>query len=218
MKQFEFEEMDKMAVISLIAEGLDTYDIITKYKITEDVIFACWEFFDKEIILQGCDFSQDMIKTLLESNYLEKEDIKDLSVRTYINFSADFISEYKDDIKWDRMIMYIATQSDLFDEYVDIIKQYDLWSYISANDLSIDFIRKWKDKLDWRYVSMVKNFTDEEKEEFSKYIIVNESEPVMNIIIDRPEIKIDEDLIENISKHYESANWKFDDDDNITNL
>lgn len=218
MEQFEFEEMDKMAIISLIAEGLDTYDIITKYKISEDVIFDSWEFLDKEVILQGCDFSQDMIRKLLESNYLEKEDIKDLSVGTYINFSEDFISEYKDDIKWDRMIMYIATQSDLFDEYIDIIEQYDIWGYISANNLPIDFIRKWKDKLDWRYLSIVKNFTDEEKQEFSEYIIINEDEFEINSIVDKPEIKIDEELIEKISKHYESSNWKFDDDDNIASL
>lgn len=218
MKQFEFEVVDKMAVIRLIAEGLYTYDIITNYKISEDVIFDAWEFLDKEVILQGCDFSQDMVKKLIESNYLEREDIKYLSVGTYINFSKDFISEYKDNIKWDRMIMYIATQSDTFDEYIDIIEQNDIWRYISANNLSIDFIRKCKDKLDWRYLSMVKDFTDEEKQEFSEYIIVNENKIEMNSVIDKPEIKIDEELINKISKYYESNNWKFDDDGNIEHL
>jgi hypothetical protein len=73
------------------------------------------------------------------------------------------------------MILYISTQSDTFDDYIKIIENNNLWSLISANDLPIDFIRDYKDKLDWKLLSIVKNFSDNEKLEFIDYIINFES-------------------------------------------
>ena len=72
------------------------------------------------------------------------------------------------------MIMYLSTQSDNFDDYVKIIEDRGLWNLISANDLPIEFIRKWKDKLDWRYLTMVKYFTDDQKIEFADYLVTPE--------------------------------------------
>ena len=109
-----------------------------------------------------------------------------------------------------RMILYISTQSNSFDEHVDIINDKDLWQVISANDLPLDFIRQWKDKLDWSYLSMVKCFTDEEKEEFSDYILTPVQKEITDeSFIDSSDFKfIDkmtdeelEDLINEISKH-----------------
>ena len=96
-------------------------------------------------------------------------------MQTYSNLSEKFIFKYKDFINWNRMILYISTQSDTFDDYIKIIENNNLWSLISANDLPIDFIRDYKDKLDWKLLSIVKNFSDGEKLEFTDYIINFES-------------------------------------------
>jgi len=84
-----------------------------------------------------------------------------------------------------------------------------LWSIISANDLSIDFIRQWKDNLDWSYLSMVKCFTDEEKLEFADYILTPAQQELPGDLIDTDILKVTdkmseeelENLIEEISKH-----------------
>jgi hypothetical protein len=107
------------------------------------------------------------------------------------------------------MILYISTQSDTFDNHTKVIEDRNLWSFISANDLSIDFIRQWKDKLDWSYLSIVKLFTDDEKEEFSDYIITPVQQEISGDLINSDDFKVTdkmteeelEDLINEISKH-----------------
>jgi hypothetical protein len=108
------------------------------------------------------------------------------------------------------MILYISTQSDSFDKHTKVIEDKDLWSIISANDLSIDFIRQWKDKLDWSYLSMVKSFTDEEKLEFDNYIMTPVQQELPGDLINTDDLKVTdkmsdeelENLIEEISKHF----------------
>lgn len=211
MNKIEIEgNLDKSWIITLLAEGYTTYDIISKYQISEEVILECNEFLDKNIIIQGLNLSEDFITKAIDIEYFDLEDIRDLSMSTYSKLSSDFISKYKVYINWNRMILYISTQSDSFENYVDIINDKDLWTVISANDLPTEFIREWRDKLDWSYLSMVKCFTDEEKEEFSNYILT----PVQKELSEQPFINSDdlkfsdkmsdeelEDLINEISKH-----------------
>jgi hypothetical protein len=131
-------------------------------------------------------------------------------MKTYSNLSDEFISKHKENINWDRMILYISTQSDSFDKHTKVIEDKDLWSIISANDLSIDFIRQWKDKLDWSYLSMVKSFTDEEKLEFDNYIMTPVQQELPGDLINTDDLKVTdkmsdeelENLIEEISKHF----------------
>jgi len=211
MNKIEIEgKLNKSWVNSLLAEGYTTYDIVSNYEIDEDVILECYEFLDKNVIIQGLNLSEDFINKSIEIQYLDLEDIKELSMSTYANLSPEFISKYKEYINWNRMILYISTQSNSFDEYVEVINDKDLWQVISANDLPLEFIREYKDKLDWSYLSMVKCFTDEEKEEFGDYILT----PVQKEISDESFINQDdlkfsdkmtdeelEDLINEISKH-----------------
>ena len=107
------------------------------------------------------------------------------------------------------MILYISTQSNSFDKHTKVIEDKDLWSVISANDLSIDFIRQWKDKLDWSYLSMVKDFTDDEKKEFEDYILTPVQKELPGELINTDDLKFSdkmseeelEELINEISKH-----------------
>ena len=156
------------------------------------------------------NFSEEFITKAIEIEYLDINDIYELGMTTYSNLSDDFISTYKENINWDRMILYISTQSDSFDNHTKVIEDKNLWSVISANDLSIDFIRQWKDKLDWSYLSMVKNFTDDEKEEFSDYVITPVQkelpEDLVNFDYLKATDKMSEEeleyLIEEISKNF----------------
>lgn len=211
MNKIEIEgPLDKNWIATFITEGYTTYDIVCNYKLTESLILECDDLLDKSVLIQGYSFSEEFIINAIQSEYFELDDIKELDMTTYSKFSSDFIKKYKDYINWNRMILYISTQSDSFEEHVDVINDEDLWQSISANDLPIEFIREWKDKLDWSYLSMVKKFSDDEKEEFENYIIT----PVQKELSDEPFIdssdfkfsdKMSEEELENlineISKH-----------------
>ena len=210
MNKIEIEgKLDRSWVVELMANGYNTYDIATNYELTEDTILECADLLDKNILLQGLNFSEEFITKAIEIEYLDINDIYELGMTTYSNLSDDFISTYKENINWDRMILYISTQSDSFDNHTKVIEDKNLWSVISANDLSIDFIRQWKNKLDWSYLSMVKCFTDEEKEEFVDYILTPVQQELPGDLIDTDSFKVTdkmseeelENLIEEISKH-----------------
>jgi len=210
MNKIEVEgKLDRSWVVELMANGYNTYDIATNYELTEDTILECSDLLDKNILLQGLNFSEEFITKAIEIEYLDINDIYELGMTTYSNLSDDFISTYKENINWDRMILYISTQSDSFDNHTKVIEDKNLWSVISANDLSIDFIRQWKNKLDWSYLSMVKCFTDEEKEEFTDYILTPVQQELPGDLIDTDSFKVTdkmseeelENLIEEISKH-----------------
>ena len=210
MNKIEIEgKLDRSWVVELMANGYNTYDIATNYELTEDTILECSDLLDKNVLLQGLNFSEDFITKAIEIKYLDISDIYELGMTTYSNLSDDFISTYKENINWDRMILYISTQSNSFDKHTKVIEDKNLWSIISANDLSIDFIRQWKDNLDWSYLSMVKCFTDEEKLEFTDYILTPVQQELPGDLIDTDSFKVTdkmseeelENLIEEISKH-----------------
>lgn len=210
MEKIEIQgKLDRSWVIELLSSGYETYDIVRNYELPEDTILECVDLLDKEVLIQGLNFSEDFVTKAIESEYLDIEDITELSMTTYSNLSDEFITKYKENINWDRMILYISTQSDSFDNHTKVIEDKNLWSVISANDLSIDFIRQWKDKLDWSYLSMVKCFSDEEKEEFSDYIITPVQQEMPEDLINTDGLKVTdkmsdeelEDLIYEISKH-----------------
>jgi hypothetical protein len=210
MEKIEIQgKLDRSWVVELLSSGYETYDIVRNYELPEDTILECTDLLDKEVLIQGLNFSEDFVIKSIESEYLDIEDITELSMTTYSNLSDEFITKYKENINWDRMILYISTQSDSFDNHTKVIEDKNLWSVISANDLSIDFIRQWKDKLDWSYLSMVKCFTDEEKEEFSNYIITPVQQEIPEDLINTDDLKVTdkmseeelEELIYEISKH-----------------
>jgi hypothetical protein len=210
MEKIEIQgKLDRSWVIELLSSGYETYDIVRNYELSEDTILECTDLLDKEVLIQGLNFSEDFVTKAIESEYLNIEDIIELSMTTYSNLSDEFITKYKENINWDRMILYISTQSDSFDNHTKVIEDKNLWSVISSNDLSIDFIRQWKDKLDWSYLSMVKCFTDEEKEEFSDYIITPVQQEMPGDLVNTDDLKVTdkmseeelEELIYEISKH-----------------
>ncbi len=173
---YQIEELDRMWIVSLLAEGLDTYEIVKNYPITEEVILESQDLLDKKVLLIAINFTQTFLDKALEIGYFNLEDLGNLSMITYANLDTDFIQKYGEYLNWKSIITFVSTQTDEFDKYLEVIEKENLWNVISANDLPISFIRQNKDKLDWMLLSMAKCFTEEEKVEFSEFIVQTKRE------------------------------------------
>ena len=169
-------ELDRMWIISLMAEGFDTYEIVKNYNLSEELILDSTDLLDKEVLIQGLNFSEDFLDKAINCEYFSKEDLNNLSMTTYSNLSKNFLQKYKEELNWSKLLVYVSTQTDSFGEYVEIIEENNLWELISANNLPIDFIRDYKEKLNWDFLSVIKEFTDEEKLEFADYIVETKRE------------------------------------------
>jgi hypothetical protein len=145
---------------------------IREYDIPEEFILKYYELIDKNIIIRALQLSEDFINSALTLEYFENSDILNLNMSTYSNLSEEFILEYDEYINWERMIVYLSSSDKIDDigKFKKVIDKFNLWNLISANELPIDFIRENASKLDWRILSIVNCFTEEEKEEFSNFI------------------------------------------------
>ena len=168
----EIEEVVKLTeqdLLDMISEdGL--LSVIQRYEIPESFILK-WgviKDFDKNIIIQVMTLSEKFIKDAIDIDYFELEDVHGLNMKTYAGLSDKFTKLYENYINWERMILYLCSSEKIDDisKYEWVIEKFNLWKLISANQLPIDFIRKNRNKLDWRIVSIINNFTDEEKDEF----------------------------------------------------
>jgi len=167
------EETVKMTKEQLVKE-LDENGIsyfLNNYDVDDEFILENKNLFNKKDFIQNCFLSEKSIKYFIENEFLSKNDIFEMNMSTYGNLSHEFILENSDNINWTRMILYICTQTDNFDKYEDIIVEKGLFNLISSNDLPIDFIRKYKEKLDWSKLSMVKYFTENEILEFKDFYV-----------------------------------------------
>ena len=127
---------------------------------------------NKNIIIQSMTLSEEFIKEAILIEYFLLEDVYNLNMNTYAGLSDKFTKLYENYINWERMILYLCSSEKINDisKYEWVIEKFNLWKLISANQLPIDFIRKNKSKLDWRLVSIINDFNDEEKEEFIEEI------------------------------------------------
>lgn len=112
--------------------------------------------------------SQSFIEKCLNAEVIDDDFIYELNMGIYARLDQKFIFKYEEYINWNRMLLWMFNEGDIdVDEWVDVIETYNLWHLASSVPLNINFIRKYKDKLDWRFVSFLNDFTDEEKKEFS---------------------------------------------------
>jgi hypothetical protein len=127
---------------------------------------------NKNIIIQSMTLSEEFIKEAILIEYFLLEDVYNLNMNTYAGLSDKFTKLYENYINWERMILYLCSSEKINDisKYEWVIEKFNLWKLISANQLPIDFIRKNKSKLDWRLVSIINDFNNEEKEEFIEEI------------------------------------------------
>ena len=59
-------ELDRGWVIELMANGYTTYDIVNEYKLSESVILECTDFLDKQVLIQGLNFSEEFMQTKIQ--------------------------------------------------------------------------------------------------------------------------------------------------------
>jgi len=164
-------------VIELTENGLlemlinNTVDTIKQYIIPEDMLLKHFTKLDKSIIIENINLSEDFILKAIELKLILNSDIFTLNMSSYSNLSEKFIEEYKSHINWKRMMLYMISSNDniIIENFVDIIYKNDLWSLISGCNLSIDFIRDYKEYLDWSILSFSREFTPEEEEEFKGF-------------------------------------------------
>ena len=162
----------------IINRGL--ISVLRDYTIPEDFIIKNIELFDKSIVIELLNLSEDFILKSLETEYLSVDDISGLSMATYAGLSKEFLSTYSDNLNWGKVMTYLISSDQISDvyKYLDTIEKYDLWSTISmSGNLPIDFIREYKDQLDWRYLSLTQNFTEDDVLEFSNFIVDVRSSP-----------------------------------------
>lgn len=198
MKKLENgQKLDKLWLYSLLSEGYNTYDIISNYILDEDLILECYEDLDKEIIIQGINLSEDFINKSIKIGFLNENHIKNLNMPTYSNLSEEFIKKYKKNINWGRMMLYMMMYKEhndnIFTKYIDVIIKENLWDIVSTSeDLPIEFIRIWKHKLNWKFLSAIKKFTEEELLEFDDFILKKQSEEDVEMIDLNNDISINE--------------------------
>jgi len=151
---------------------------VQKFNIPESFIKDNLDEINKDQFIQllsygGYVLSEDFLIKLLEKEYLVEANIKDLSMSIYANLSQDFVKKYHDHINWKKMMTYLLSCDKIEDlgAFKEVIEKYKMWSLISATPMSIEFIRENKDELDWTFVKIMNDFTDEELEEFSDYIV-----------------------------------------------
>jgi hypothetical protein len=180
VNEVKTDEVLKLTEIDLLRmikeDGL--ISVLTNYDVPEEFILKWgnpnthenvkFDGISKDIVISIMNLSERFIKEAIEIDYLIPEDIFNLNMKTYSNLSEKFIKIFDKYINWERMILYLSSSEKIEDisKYEWIIEEYNLWKLISANNLPIDFIRKNREKLDWRIVSIINDFSDEEKEEF----------------------------------------------------
>lgn len=144
---------------------------IMNYDIPLDFILNNLSLFPKDLLLKSnIVLTEEFIEKVLELEYLILDDIFDININSYDKFSQSFINKFKDDINWERMILIFSNSNVNILDYEDIIIEKNLWYDISSCDLPIEFIKKYKDKFDWRLLTLIQNFTDDDKKELSDYI------------------------------------------------
>ena len=178
-KDIELVKLTEYQLLDLInKDGL--MEVLTNYEVPEDFILK-WgpgdsEFngIDKSLVISIMNLSEDFIKAALIIEYFNLDDITELNMITYSGLSEEFINEYENYINWSRMILYLSSSDKIenIEKFESIIEKHNLWNLISANALPIDFIRKNKEKIDWKIASIVNKFTEDERAEFNDLIVI----------------------------------------------
>ncbi len=155
--------LDKISEIGL-ARTLNELDVPESFLLK----WAIEKEFSGKVIIDSKVLSENFIVESLSIGLIEKEDIYNLNMGTYTNLSEVFIKLYSDNINWERMLLYLVSSDKVVDitNFEKYIEKYLLWNIISAENLPMDFIRKYKEKLDWRILAIIKDFDKEETMEF----------------------------------------------------
>lgn len=158
------EDLDKL----VSKNGIQT--VLSEYEIPESYLLK--RKFNISIVFSCINPSEEFLKEAISSEYILPEDLKLVSTKSISNLSDKFIREYEEYFDWNRMMNYLMASEKIYDieDYELVIEKNNLWNLVSSLNLPINFIRKYKDKLDWQYLAICREFNNEEYEEFKSYI------------------------------------------------
>ena len=171
VKLTEKELLDMISEDGLLSV-LQNYDIPESFILKWGHKSVEFDGLDKNLIIQVKTLSEKFIKDAIDIDYFDLEDVYNLNMKTYSELSDKFTKLYENYINWERMILYLCSSEKIKDisKFEWIIEKFNLWGLISANNLPVDFIRRNRNKFDWRILAITNDFSDDEKEEFEEVI------------------------------------------------
>jgi hypothetical protein len=187
--------------------------IFSKYTVTDDMIIAYLEHFDREVLL-GHVLSERVVTHLMEIGYIDEKGIYGLTMATYANFSETTIRLYKDILDLDKLLSLKISNDTIkssdIDLYVSADTSDNMWELISTCKLDIKFLKKYKKNINWFVFLKTNVISDDIRNEFSDFLekydtkpLVNESEDFVNYISSIMELDSNafDDLITNMNNN-----------------
>ncbi|CAG7581404.1 MAG: gp563 [uncultured marine phage] len=150
---------------------IETYkQIINPEDIKEDLIDIELDLLN----MMNIDNGTKIYGYKLPESFMEKhkEDLNWAYISQKQDLNRDFIMRNKDLLDFDQLnLKNYMTLEDADIRSLSWPTNIINWNYISMrDDLSIEFVREFKDMVNWKFVSINISFTEEEMEEFSEFI------------------------------------------------
>lgn len=118
------------------------WTIISKQKIDEAFMLRWKEFLDWKVICEYQKLSEEFIEHLaLKYLYLDM-------ISAHQVLSEYFMDKYKNNLDWGLLSCSQYMSEDFIREHLDLVK-FEQLSFNNKLNLSIDFLREFKDEIDW---------------------------------------------------------------------
>lgn len=175
----EIEECE-IKIIRLIKSDLiyklknDLIGTLTTYDLDDDIIIELIDFIPVDTFLMCYDPSENLIKKLLDLEYLTNDKLENLSLTALSKLSKEFMESKIEYFNFDRVILNYSTQDDefflrndpnFFIEKTNLHGPY-FWRILSSNKLPKNIILENLDKFDWLLLTINNSFSDFTEEEF----------------------------------------------------
>lgn len=170
------QSQEELTLKELIIKINSSPNFFGEYEISEEIITSLVEdpsFVGKEYLIPVFTCSQNLVKILLEKEFLKTNDLQYLTLNTYFNFDKDFITEYQDHLNWNKIILRKANVTGLvsFNKLErQKIEELNLWDLASSFQLEKKFIKRNRQLLNWEIISITNDFKEEELSDYPELI------------------------------------------------
>jgi len=170
------KSQEELTLKELIKKINSSPKFFEEYEISEEIIISLVEdpsFVGKEYLIPVFTCSQNLVKILLEKEFLKTHDLQYLTLNTYFNFDKDFITEYQDHLNWNKIILRKANVTGLVSFNVlekKKINELNLWDLASSFQLEKKFIKRNRQLLNWEIISITNDFKEEELSDYPELI------------------------------------------------
>jgi hypothetical protein len=167
---------EELTLKELIKKINSSPKFFEEYEISEEIIISLVEdpsFVGKDYLIPVFNCSQNLVKILLEKEFLKISDLQYLTLNTYFNFDKDFITEYQDHLNWNKIILRKANVTGLVSFNVlekKKINELNLWDLASSFQLEKKFIKRNRQLLNWGIISITNDFKEEELSDYPELI------------------------------------------------